>query len=213
MLGLRLEKGMRSLVASLVVLGIAAFSASQVAPSAAEAKPLKAGDTVPSVTLRSASGESVRLADALAGKKTVVVFYRGGWCPFCNRHLAELAGIQGDLARLGYQTIAISPDRPEELAKAEAQGKVEYRRLSDSKAEAIRAFGLAFRVDDKTFETYRDQYKIDLEKSSGEAHHLLPVPAVFLTDEKGMIRYAYTNPDYRVRLKGADLLAAARSSK
>lgn len=204
---------MRPFVASMFVLGIAALTFAQVAASASDAKPLKAGDKVPAVTLRDSSGASIRLPEALVGKKTVVVFYRGGWCPFCNRHLAELAGIQGDLAQLGYQTIAISPDRPEEIAKAEAQGKSEFRRLSDSKADAIRAFGLAFRVDDKTFETYRDQYKIDLEKSSGETHHLLPVPAVFLTDEKGTIRYAYTNPDYRVRLKAADLLAAARSSK
>ncbi|MBZ0213390.1 MAG: AhpC/TSA family protein [Nitrospirae bacterium] len=204
---------MRLFVASFFGLCFSVLTLAQVAPNASDAKPLKAGDKVPAVTVRDASGASVRLTEVLAGKKTVVVFYRGGWCPFCNRHLAELAGIQGELAQLGYQTIAISPDRPEEIAKAEAQDKPEYRRLSDSKAEAIRAFGLAFRVDDKTFETYRDQYKIDLEKSSGETHHLLPVPAVFLTDEKGTIRYAYTNPDYRVRLKAADLLAAARSSR
>jgi len=204
---------MRLFVASFFGLCFSVLTLAQVAPNASDAKPLKAGDKVPAVTVRDASGASVRLTEVLAGKKTVVVFYRGGWCPFCNRHLAELAGIQSDLAQLGYQTMAISPDRPEEIAKAEAQDKPEYRRLSDSKAEAIRAFGLAFRVDDKTFETYRDQYKIDLEKSSGETHHLLPVPAVFLTDEKGTIRYAYTNPDYRVRLKAADLLAAARSSK
>ena len=55
-----------------------------------------------------------------------------------------------------------------------------------------------------------ESYHIDIEAASGETHHLLPVPAVFLTDADGKITYRYFNADYSVRLEAAELLKAAK---
>ncbi len=88
---------------------------------------------------------------------------------------------------------------------------VAFTLLSDPKVEAMKRFGVAFRVDDATFAKYRDQYKVDQEKYSGQMHHILPVPSVFVIDPKGMITFAHSNPDYRVRLKGDEVLAALES--
>lgn len=82
--------------------------------------------------------------------------------------------------------------------------------LSDAEARAALAFGLAFRVDDPTVERYK-AFGIDLESASGQAHHLLPVPAVFIVDESGKIEFQYVNPDYRVRVPAEVLLAAAQA--
>lgn len=71
------------------------------------------------------------------------------------------------------------------------------------------AFGLAFRVDDPTVDEYRG-FGIDLEQASGQTHHLLPAPAVYIVDTQGMIRIAHWNPDYKQRLAPADLAAAAQ---
>ncbi len=81
--------------------------------------------------------------------------------------------------------------------------------LSDSRTDAARAYGIAFHVDDATVERYRG-YGIDLEEASGETHHVLPVPSVFLIDAEGVVRWRYSNPDYRVRPDNESLLAAAR---
>ena len=183
-----------------------------VAASAAETKPLTVGAAVPSATLRTIDGKPVALKDALGGKKTVLVFYRGGWCPFCNLQMQDLQARAEELKGMGYQVVAVSPDRPEELKKSLAKNKIEYTLLSDSKAEAIRKFGLAFRVEDALVAKYKNDYKIDLEASSGEAHHILPVPAVFLVRPEGTIAYAFSNPDYKVRLNGDDLVAAAKAN-
>ena len=83
--------------------------------------------------------------------------------------------------------------------------------LSDSSADAMKAFGVAFRLDDTTFTKYKDSFGLDIEKAAGgKNHHILPVPAVFVVNGEGKITFAYSNVDYKVRLSGEDLLKAAR---
>ena len=74
---------------------------------------------------------------------------------------------------------------------------------------AAKAFGLAFRVPDETVERYKG-FGIDLEQASGEEHHLLPVPAVYVIDEEAKVSFQYVNPDYRVRIPAKLVLEAAR---
>jgi peroxiredoxin len=118
--------------------------------------------------------------------------------------------IEGKLRELGFQIVAITPDKPSELVKMMDRHKLTYQLYSDSKADAIKNFGVAFRVDDQTFSTMRDSYKVNLETASGETHHILPVPSVFIIDPSGKIAYVHSNPDYKVRLKSDEVLAVAR---
>lgn len=192
-----------ALLFSLVLMNAASASA---AP-----QPVAAGAPLPAATVRTTAGEAVSLRAATGGKPTVLIFYRGGWCPYCTKHLAALAEIEGELRAAGFQLVALSPDRPEKLRAQPAHAGLGYTLLSDSKAEAMRALGLAFRVEDGLVKTYKEQYGIDLEADSGETHHLLPHPAVFIVDAAGMIRFAHVNPDYKVRLSGEEILAAARA--
>lgn len=165
---------------------------------------------MPDVPLRTLSGKPITLKAQVAGKPAILVFYRGGWCPFCNLQLSELRLIQKDAEKLGYQIIAISPDRPEELSKTLGKDKLTYTLLSDSKALALRAFGIGYRLDDASFAKYQG-YGIDLEKASGEKEHALPVPSVFIVDKDGVLQFSYSHPDYRVRVPGTVVLAAAKA--
>ncbi|MBS1726372.1 MAG: AhpC/TSA family protein [Armatimonadetes bacterium] len=204
----------RVLLVSASVSAVALASAilpsdGDVAMSPAEAKPLKVGVSIPDSNLKTLDGKATTLKEALGGKPTVLVFYRGGWCPFCNMHLAELGQVQADIIKRGYQIVAISPDTPAELNKTMEKHDLTYKLLSDSTAETMKKFGVAFRLDDKTFGMYKDKYHIDLERSSGGmTHHILPVPSVFLVDKSGKIIFAHSNPDYKVRMKGAEILKA-----
>lgn len=179
-----------------------------VAARAEDAKPITSGP-VPDGPLQTLEGKATTLHDVLGGKPTVLIFYRGGWCPFCMRHLADLETVLPDLKKTGVQLVAISPDLPEELGKSADKNKLEYALFSDSKVDLIKKFGLAFRVDDQTVERYKG-FGIDLDRASGESHHVLPVPAVYVVDAKGVIQYVHTNPDYRKRLKGTEVLEAAK---
>ena len=198
---------MKPLLLFLLVNGLAV---GEVPTAADKVCPLKVGQAVPGVALRTLNGKPVKLSQAVKSRPSVIVFYRGGWCPYCNMHLSALAKSEKKLLKLGYQILAISPDRPEELKKSKGKHKMNYTLLSDSSMEAAKKFGLAFRVGDALLKKYKG-YGIDLEASSGQKHHLLPVPAVFLVDTEGIIQFQYVNPDYKIRLNGDVLMAAAKA--
>jgi peroxiredoxin len=176
---------------------------------AEDVKPIRAGDTLPAAELRSPDAQPVDLQSLIAGKPTILILYRGGWCPFCTKHLAEIAHAQQSLMDMGYQIIAISPDKPEKLKAMIEAGDVGYQLLSDSSMTFARSVGLAFKVDDATLERYKG-YGIDLEEASGESHHQLPVPAVLIVDGQNVVRFVHFDPDYTARLSAEPLVAAAR---
>ncbi len=182
----------------------------QIADSATAVRPILVGSAAPEVKLSSLEGKATTLSALLGGKPTVLVFYRGGWCPFCNLQLSELRKLNPDLKAQGFQLLAISPDRAEELAKTVEKDELDYTLASDAKAEALQAFGIAFRIDDATLEKYAE-YGIDLETASGEKHHALPVPSVFIIDAHGVIQFSYVNPDYRTRVPQRLIRAAVEA--
>lgn len=117
--------------------------------------------------------------------------------------------MEPQLIRLGYQIITISPDQPSKLIQAIQEHKWSYLLLSDSKMTGARAFGIAFKVGAKTLEQ-NENFRIRLEQPSGEKHHLLPVPAVFIVAKDSIIKFEYVNPNYKVRLSPELLLAGAK---
>ena len=113
------------------------------------------------------------------------------------------------MAELGFRVVAISADRPDGLQGSRKKNDLGYGLYSDAKMNAARAMGIAFQLSDEQVEQYRG-YGIDLEKAAGQDHHQLPVPSVFLVEKGGLIRWVYSNPNYKVRPENAALLAAAR---
>ncbi len=85
-----------------------------------------------------------------------------------------------------------------------------YALYSDARMEAARALGIAYRLT--AMEIARFKFLgIDVEEASGETHHELPVPSVFLVEKGGRILWVYSNPDYTVRPENERLLKAARA--
>ncbi len=200
----------------MLVLASFAVAASFVradapAAPAADARPLGVGAHAPGVTLTDMEGAQVDLAKAFAEKPTVLVFYRGSWCPFCNRQLAALGELEPKLLALGYQVIAISPDTAEGLKKMAGKNHLDYRLLSDHAMEASSAYGTAFRLPSRNRKAYGG-HGVPLTPIPGGPGYWLPVPTVYLIGRDGMIKFAYSNPDYKVRLMTADLLTAAESA-
>ena len=200
----------RIFIAGLFIFGATVSNADNhsMGTDAAAVHPILVGAEAPSVNVRNIDGKSVDFRSLVTGKDSVVIFYRGGWCPYCNLQLGELAKQEVRLKALGYQIIAVSPDKPAELKKSVEKNKVSYQLVSDSKASLVKAFGLGFKVDAKTRELYKG-YGIDLEVSSGESHYILPAPAVYLISKEGLVTFQYVNPNYKVRLSTKVLMAAA----
>lgn len=207
---------MRVILLLVLIVNIVQYTSGQnmsgnknkVALSANEICPIKIGEVVPDVELKNIDGATVNLREIVNQKPTVLIFYRGGWCPYCNLQLADLNTIEADILQMGYQIIGISMDKPEKLKESLDKYQMNYTLLSDSKAEASIAFGLAFKVEESYNEMLKS-HNLDIEDASGENHHILPVPAVYLLDQNGIIQFEYVNPDYKIRLNGEILLKAA----
>lgn len=204
-------------VLALATLGALGACAPQSGDGAAAApddpedvRPLLPGMGMPAFTALDPEQTPRRFDPAALERPLVVTFYRGGWCPYCSRHLMAYRDYEDRLVDLGYELVFISPDRPE-VSRGHLEGS-DFRMtlLADSDMSIAKDFGLAFRVDDETVRRYRDEHDIDLEADSGYDHHLLPVPATFVVGRDGVIRFMYANPDYRVRLAPELLLTAAR---
>jgi peroxiredoxin len=161
--------------------------------------PLLIGESIPTVVVPDAAGKAYNLNDKVSEKPTILVFYRGGWCPFCNKELAGLQAIQGDLVKMGYQLIAISTDSPENLLKSIGKHQLSYTLLSDADLNISKQFGIAFKAPAAYSNTLA-------QGSNGKnVDKLLPVPSVFILDKKGVIQFEYINPDFKQRI-GSDLL-------
>jgi peroxiredoxin len=169
------------------------------------------GERAPTFTVRTAKGESYLFDAAKRSKPAVLIFYRGGWCPYCNAQLASLRKAEPELISLGYEVLFMSTDRPELLYTSLKEKDINYTLLSDSKMQAAEAFGVAFRMEDAAVARYKG-FGVDLEATTGETHHELPVPSVFIVDKTGVIRFVHWNPDFKVRMSADEILAAGRAA-
>lgn len=192
------------LLAAIMLAGAGSAALAQLPATANDVHPLLVGTKVPAVTVQDTDGKQVPTTRIFSKQPTVLVFYRGGWCPYCNRHLSELAETEASLKALGYQVVAISPDAPDKLRATMEKDKLGYRLFSDSEGALTKAMGIAYQVP-------AHYEKVIREGSDGRNTSFLPVPAVFLLNMEGEILYEYVNPDFRKRISGAMLLANAKA--
>ena len=108
-----------------------ALDRAAIADAAENVTPLLNGQQAPSTTLKTADGSPVSLKALTMQKPSIVLFYRGGWCPYCNRQLAEIKDIEQDLIDLGYQVLAISPESPARLQEQKLETEFAVTLLSD----------------------------------------------------------------------------------
>jgi peroxiredoxin len=172
--------------------------------------PLKVGEELPKASLLDDNGEEIELVNLISDKPTILIFYRGAWCGYCTKHLSELNDMKADVESSGFQMFGITVDQSSKLDESLPKSENEIKVYSDSKLEAIKGFGLDWKVDDELFEKYITKYNLDLEEWSGKNHHTLPVPAIFII-QKNIIQFQYVNPNYSVRLKPETLMAIIKS--
>ncbi|MCG9753888.1 AhpC/TSA family protein [Shewanella insulae] len=198
-------------LASLTLI-VTPASAKPIAESPTSISPLLNGQEVPSIQVKDLQGKSVDLQQMLQGKPSVLFFYRGGWCPFCNAQMGQLQAIEKDLLKMGFQLIGISPDAPQELRASMTKNDLNYTLVSDVNLNAMRAFGLAYFTSQSISDRYMAKMKLKnklWKNAAGEERLVLPVPAVYITDKTGLVHFQYINPNYKVRAEPKLILAAA----
>ncbi|MFD8594391.1 peroxiredoxin-like family protein [Kitasatospora sp. NPDC059646] len=179
----------------------------ELAASGRAERALAVGAKAPSFTLPSATGRSVALADLLADGPVVLTFYRGAWCPYCNIALRSLQQHHDAVAARGARLVAVTPQVPDEsLTQAEKNG-LAFEVLSDLGCDTAARYGLAFDLPEDLAAAYA-RAGIDLERSNAGHPRTLPIPATYVIDRTGTVRWAFVDADYTARAEPADILAA-----
>lgn len=173
-----------------------------------EQRALPAGSAAPAqLTLPDALGRPVRLADLWQRGPLVLLFYRGGWCPYCNLELRAWQQKLPALQALGASLVAVSPQTPDYSLSTAEKNELAFPVLSDSSLAASDAFGITFTLPPELVELY-GRAGNDLPVVNGNGQWALPLPATYVIDRSGRIAFAHVEADYRERAEPADVMRA-----
>jgi peroxiredoxin len=168
---------------------------------------LKVGDRAPAIVLENAKGATVDVDTLLKRSPVIVIFYRGGWCPYCNLELRAYQAMLPDFTAAGASLVAISPEKPDDTVSTAEKNALAFEVLSDVGQKVGRAFGLVYEFTEELKRAYQG-FNLDIPARNGTPDEwALPVAATYIIDHDGSIVYAYTDADYRDRADPSDVLA------
>ena len=176
--------------------------------SAKEAEGLSVGTAAPVFNALDANNNTFSLKAALEQGPVVLIFYRGFWCPVCNKHLSKIQDSLKLIEEKGAKVIAISPEKPEYLGKMEKKTGAEFTLLYDEGYKISDAYDVTFKPNKGTLITYNTILGAKLKKTHSDESQRLPIPATYVIDQSGTITWRQFNPDYKKRSNVADILQA-----
>lgn len=160
---------------------------------------VKVGSTLSNFELPNQQGIVRNSHELLEQGPLVLTFYRGFWCPYCNVDLAHLEIFAEEIRSAGATLLAISPGKPEFSKKIISTQKLSFDILWDRGNELANELGLRFTVCEELRDLYRNSFNINLKFYDGDDGWTLPIPARFVIDQTGTIRYVESSVDYRNR--------------
>jgi peroxiredoxin len=166
---------------------------------------LKVGDTAPDFTAKDQDGKTISLKQALKNGPVIMLFYRGQWCPYCNKQMSHFSDSLSMLTSKGALLVAITPEAAENVKKTIEKAKSTFPVLEDQGMAIMKMYKVNFAVDEKTITKYKG-YGIDFDIANGANGANLPVPATYIIGKDGKVKYVFFNTDYRKRASVIDIL-------
>jgi peroxiredoxin len=168
---------------------------------------LKTGEAAPNFTAKDNNGKTVDLKSLLKTHQSVVLFfYRGQWCPYCNKHIQQLQDSLQLLTRKGAYVVGVTPETSENINKTIEKTHASFSMVQDKDYTIMKAYDVNYVMDPTMVAKYKTN-GIDLEKNNGNTDHVLPVPATYIIDKSGKIKYLQFDKDYRKRPSVATILS------
>lgn len=167
---------------------------------------LTKGDLAPIFSAKDNAGKIIDLKALLKSHKSVVLFfYRGEWCPYCNKHIQQLQDSLQLLSNKGAYVIAVTPETNEAINKTIQKTHASFSIIQDKGYQIMKDYKVNYVLDDATVAKYKT-YGLDLNKSNGNTDHILPVPATYIINQMGKIAFVHFNKDYTKRATVNDML-------
>ncbi len=192
---------MRNVLMLLLVVFVTNAATAQMEP-----KGLHVNDKAPTFIAVDQNGRQVSLSVLMAKGPVVLVFYRGQWCPYCNKQLSNLQDSVSFITGKGATLVAVAPEKPENIQKTIAKTKASYPVLFDSGLTIMKSYDVAYNVGSEMLAKYK-KYGIDFNQVNGANGASLPVPTVYIINTSGIITYVNFNPDFTKRPSVSEIVS------
>ncbi len=168
---------------------------------------LAAGTKAPGFAGRDQNGESFDLYSRLREGPVVLVFYRGKWCPVCNRYMSAFNDSVNYILQKGAQVVAVTPELRSNAKEFASATGTEFPIISDPSNTIMDAFGVTFRVTDSYVDKIEKSKSVNIAENNGSEDSSLPIPATYIIDQTGNINFVHFDLNYRNRASVAEILA------
>ncbi len=162
----------------------------------------------PAIEAKDHDGNAVSLTALRKQGPVVVLFYRGNWCPYCNKQLKELQDSLQYIKDKGASVIAITPEAQEGVGKTIEKTGAAFPIIYDIDVKISKAYNVSYEVDTATVNKYKANWGVDFLKINQQKETAsLPVPAVYIINKNGIITYRFFETDITKRPSVKELLA------
>jgi peroxiredoxin len=161
----------------------------------------------PEFIAKDQNGKDISLTSLREQGPVVVLFYRGNWCPYCNKQLKELQDSLQYITSKGASVVAITPEATEGVEKTVNKTGASFPIIYDQGVKISKAYSVSYEVDTATVNKYKTNWNVDFLKINEQKEKAyLPVPAVYIIDKSGMITYRFFESDVTQRPSVQELI-------
>jgi peroxiredoxin len=187
---------------SFIFLLLAFSSISQEKPEG-----LFINSKAPDFKVKDQSGVEINLKELRKKGPVVILFYRGNWCPYCNKELTRFQDSLQLITEKGASVLAVTPEASEGVNKTIEKTKAVFPIIHDEEMKISKQYKVAYEVDERTAGRYKSFGTDLLAINEQKLRAWLPVPAVYIVNKEGSVTYRYFNEDYKKRPFVKDILA------
>ncbi|HEY3843933.1 MAG TPA: peroxiredoxin-like family protein [Acidimicrobiales bacterium] len=169
---------------------------------------IEVGAKLPDAALIDPRGAATTLYETLGDQVAVLVFYRGGWCPYCNIALNTYqAELVPDLTRRGVALVAVSPQAPDGSLSTQEKNELTFTVLSDPANQVAEAIGILTAPSPEA-RAAQLELGLDLTAVNADGTTELPMPTTVIVDADHVVSWIDVHPDYTTRSEPGEILAA-----
>lgn len=152
------------------------------------------GDYLPELSFLENNNSELSTRD-LQGRKMLMMFYRGNWCPLCMAQIKEISAQYKELEKRGIETLLISPQPSNHSASLAKKMNVNFRFVTDKDNRMAQKLN----IDHK----YGTPLGMQIFGYKTET----VMPTVIIADGSGKIMFVDQTDNYRVRPEPSTFLA------
>ncbi|MGE5420770.1 MAG: peroxiredoxin-like family protein [Chloroflexota bacterium] len=162
-------------------------------------KGLNEGDKAPDFTGYDQAGKQVTLKSFLEKGPVVMFFYRGNWCPACNKQLQAYQDSLRLITDQGFTLVAITPESIEHVEQTVKMHNLAFQVIYDCQEKIMQDYGLMFDVTKDFQNLVMKSLKISIAEHNGREAAHLPIAATYIINKNGYLTSRYFDPDFHHR--------------